>query len=66
MQNIQEIEKAISKLSEKDLSDFRAWFQTFDQDHWDKQFEDDAKTGKLDQLAGQAIKEYKAGQCKEI
>jgi len=66
MFTIHEIEKAISKLSEEELSDFRKWFEEFDAEVWDKQFENDVKSGKLDKLAQQAILDYKAGKCKEL
>ncbi len=45
MSTIAEIEVAISKLSRKELLAFRAWFQDFDAEAWDRQFEDDAKAG---------------------
>ena len=33
---------------------------------WDRQFEKDALTGKLDSLAEAALKSYKSGHCSEI
>jgi len=48
---IQEIEQAIRQLSPKDLARFRQWFEEFDAQNWDKQFEADAKSGKLDKIA---------------
>ncbi len=33
---------------------------------WDKQFEDDVKTGKLDRFAEEALADFKTGRCKEI
>ncbi len=66
MFTVHEIEKAISKLSEEELSNFRKWFEEFDAEVWDKQFENDVKSGKLDKLTQQAISDYKAGKCKEL
>ena len=66
MQNVQEIEKAVSQLSRKELLCFREWFAKYDQDAWDEQFEKDATSGKLDNLADQAIADFTAGKCKEI
>ena len=63
---VKEIEKAIEKLSQDDLSDLREWFYKFDNEVWDKQFESDVKAGKLDRLAEKAISEYRAGKCKEL
>lgn len=66
MQTVQEIEKAVSTLSKSDLVNFRDWFAKFDQAAWDEQFEEDVKSGKLDDLANQAITDFEAGECKEI
>jgi len=40
------------------LSAFRAWFENFDSDYWDRQFEEDAKTGALDAAVKEAVEEY--------
>lgn len=66
MENVQTIEKAVSRLSKSDLKSFRNWYERFDQKVWDNQFEEDAKSGKLDALADQAVNDFKAGKCKEI
>jgi len=63
---IEEIEKAVSRLPQSDLIHFRDWFDKFDQEAWDKQFEEDVISGKLDVFANQAIADFKAGKCKEI
>ena len=33
---------------------------------WDKQFEEDAKTGKLERFAKEALADFRAGKCEEI
>ena len=66
MFTIQEIEKAISKLSKRELASFRKWFEKFDAEVWDKQFENDVKSGKLDKLGQEGVSDYKAGKCKEL
>ena len=33
---------------------------------WDKQFEEDAKSGKLDDIADQAIDDFKNDRCKGL
>lgn len=63
---ISEIEQAIRELSPKELARFRAWFEEFDAQIWDKQIERDAKSGKLDKIAEKALKEYRAGKSKEL
>lgn len=63
---ISEIEAAVSKLSRKDLSTFRDWFQEFDAEIWDKQFEADVGTGRLDALADEALCDLCKGRCTDL
>ena len=61
-----EIEKAITQLSSKDFHRLREWFEEFEAQQWDDQIERDAKAGKLDRIAEQALKDYRAGKAKEL
>ena len=66
MIKIKDIEKAVVDLPAKDFAEFRAWFQKVDAEKWDKQFESDVKTGKLNQIAQKAITDFKKGKYKEL
>ena len=66
MSGVLEIENAVKRLSEQELARFREWFEEFDAQLWDEQFERDAKSGKLDKLADEAIKNFRAGKYKEL
>ena len=66
MRAIQELQSAVSQLSAEELTRFREWFDKFDAEVWDRRFEEDAKSGKLDQLANQAIADFRAGKCKQL
>ncbi len=66
MSTIQAIEHEISRLSLEDLARFREWFEEFDAKAWDRQFESDVESGKLDKLANQAIADFHAGKYKEL
>ena len=66
MRTVPEIQSAVSKLSGDELIRFREWFYEFATKAWDKQFEEDVKSGKIDQLANQAIADFKAGKCKRL
>ena len=66
MHTVREIELAVSRLSPEQLANFREWFDEFDAKVWDKQFELDAMSGKLDELASQVILDLRAGKCKEL
>ena len=50
MSKLKEIEGAISKLPKDDLAILREWLEELDAKMWDEQFENDAKSGKLDAL----------------
>ena len=63
---IQEIERAIAELKPRELARFRQWFEEFDAQAWDEQFERDAKSGKLDNLANKAINDFRAGKAREL
>lgn len=65
MTTVPEIEQAITQLSTHDLARFREWFEEFDAQVWDRQIEADAKSGKFDKLAAQAIADFRAGRFKE-
>jgi succinate dehydrogenase flavin-adding protein (antitoxin of CptAB toxin-antitoxin module) len=61
MTALEVIEQKIKQLSPRELSEFRQWFAQYDADIWDAQIESDAAAGKLDDLAKEALEEYKAG-----
>jgi len=63
---INEIKQAVVELSPEELARFRAWFEEFDAKAWDAQFERDAKAGRLDRHAAQAISEHEAGKSKPL
>jgi hypothetical protein len=48
MSSVKEIESAISKLPRNDLTELESWFAEFTADAWDRQIEDDARSGRLD------------------
>ena len=63
---IEDIGRDIQQLSPEQLRQFRAWYEEFDSDNWDKQIEQDAANGKLDELANQALKEHKSGKTRKL
>ena len=66
MSTVEDLEKAVAKLSPDELARFRAWFETFDADRFDRKIERDAKAGKLDQLADEALAEFREGDAREL
>jgi hypothetical protein len=63
---IEDLEKAVAKLPPNDLARFRAWFEEFDAARFDQKIERDAKAGKLDRLADQAIDDLRKGRAREL
>jgi hypothetical protein len=66
MTKLEDIEKAISKLAPAELARFRTWFDKFDSARFDEKIERDAKAGKLDLLAEQAIADHRKGRSREL
>jgi len=66
MLTVKELENEVARLSREELARFRAWFDEFDAQAWDRQFESDANSGKLDRLADSAIAEYRSGKHREL
>ena len=64
MVTIKELEKAVTDLPSDKLAEFRAWFESFDAAQWDKQFEEDVTSGRLDRVAEKAINDYSKGKAK--
>jgi hypothetical protein len=66
MNNLQEIEQAVSQLSAEELANFRGWFAEFDTEIWDRQLEDDIAAGRLDGLAQRALQHLQEGRCTDL
>ena len=66
MTTLEDIERAVAELSHDQLQKFRAWFEQFEAAHFDQKIERDAKAGKLDRLAEQALADFKAGRAREL
>ena len=58
MTTLKEIEKAVSNLSEERLSEFREWFNKFNNQMWDKKLKKDIDSGKLNNMVSEALNDY--------
>jgi hypothetical protein len=63
---VQELERAIAKLSPEQRAELRAWFSAYDMDDWDRQIAKDSEAGKLDALIAQARRDYAEGNGREL
>jgi hypothetical protein len=59
MSTVQEIERAIERLSDEEVAEIRAWL-------WDRDIERDASAGKFDALADEALREHRSGKRREL
>ena len=66
MTTLDDIERAVADLPADQLAQFRAWFEEFEAIRFDQRIEHDAKAGRLDQLAQQALADFHAGRAREL
>ena len=63
---IEDLEKAVAKLPPDQLAKFRDWFEAFDATRFDEKIERDAKAGRLDRLAEQALADHARDRAREL
>ncbi|MBI4521917.1 MAG: hypothetical protein HY701_13855 [Gemmatimonadetes bacterium] len=66
MTKIEKLEQEVAGLTPEELAAFREWFAEFDAAEWDRQFERDAASGALDELADAALSEHRAGRSRPL
>lgn len=64
--NVKSLEQAVSKLDERELKRFAAWFDSYRNKLWDAQMARDVKAGKLDFLAQEALKQKRQKSLKDL
>jgi hypothetical protein len=63
---VEDLEKAVAKLTARELDRFRAWFDEFDSARFDTKIERDVQAGKLDRLADAAVDDFRKGRAREL
>jgi hypothetical protein len=66
MTTAEDIEKAVEGLPPRELERFCAWFERFQAERFDDLIERDARSGKLDGLADEAIADFRKGRAREL
>jgi hypothetical protein len=64
--SVDELEKAIIKLSLKDRARLLAWLEEMDAAEFDAKIERDIKAGKLDKIAEQVLADHAAGKTEPL
>ena len=60
--SVEAIQLAVSQLSRDELAEFREWYEEFDAEVWDREFEEDVKAGRLDELSEKAMVDFESGR----
>jgi len=63
---IEALEKEIESLTPDEMVEFRTWFMEYISEMWDRKIEDDIETGKLDDLAEEAMVSHRQGKSNEF
>ena len=66
MSKVELIEHDIQELTGDELAVLRRWFAEFDAQAWDRQFEADARAGRLDEHAERALRAHAAGESTKL
>jgi hypothetical protein len=66
MTTLEDIERAVVALPADQFAEFRAWFEELEAARFDQRIERDAKAGRLDTLADQALADFRAGRAREL
>jgi hypothetical protein len=64
--SVEEIEKAIPGLSSKERARLLKLLAEMDDSEWDRQIEEDAKSGKLDKLFADSEADFREGRVRDL
>ena len=66
MSTVEEIKKAVEKLSLEERAELAKWFNGWEDDDWDRQMQEDARTGKFDKLLSDVDADIDAGRVTDF
>ena len=66
MTKIEQIQSSIAQLSAEEIAELREWLDELDARLFDEKLERDAKAGKLDKLADEALAAHRAGRSRKL
>ena len=64
--DVKEIETAIAQLPPAEIAELADWFEEFHAQRWDRQIEQDLKSGRLDALLDEAKQDVDSERCKPL
>ncbi len=63
MSSILSIQDAIRSLPDDEFCEFSSWFEQYEEERWDRQIEQDQRTGPLRSMMEKARTDFKAGNA---
>ena len=66
MTTVAEIRDAVLALPEGEFEAFSSWFDSYEEDRWDRQIERDQESGPLRDLMDKARADFQAGKCSRL
>ena len=66
MSKTEMIERGVEQLDDESFAAFREWFLAYENARWDRQIEQDSKSGKLDSLIQEASAAHRAGKSEPL
>ena len=66
MTKLEQLESEIKSLSPDDFAKLRDWLLELNAQQWDREFEQDATSGKLDKVFERSLADHRAGKSREI
>jgi hypothetical protein len=63
---VEDLEKAVASLTQRELDRFRDWFGAFDAARFDAKIERDVTNGALDHFAHKAAADHRVGRTREL
>lgn len=66
MTELEQLEMQVQQLSPVEFAKFREWFHEYEWQAWDRQIEQDSRSGKLKALAEKALADHAAGLTKQL
>ncbi len=66
LNKLSDIELSVTKLPDEDFDKFRQWFWEFESQKWDTRIKKDIDDNKLENMANEAMADYKKGKSKTL
>jgi hypothetical protein len=63
---VEQIERAITQLSPKDLAQLMSWLEGYHAQVWDERIAEDLEAGRLDALLAEVGEEYETGPTQPL